>query len=203
MPHVARVPGHHGVADVVGTERDGDAGRDEFVDRGHGVVHRADLFGARRVDPGGRAGDHHDVGFLHAGVETFAVLLRVRGDRNPVNGDDAALHAVLNRLVAELFGFVFERFVELVDVDVDHLVVALRGFENDVERFVALAVVAFVALRKRADDVDHFGADVEPLARFGMNHALEGLVRELDRELVLVVFAGADAGLDRAVFGLD
>ena len=35
-----------------------------------------------------------------------------------------------------------------------------------------------------------------------MDHALERLVGELDRELVLVVFAGADAGLDGAVFGL-
>ena len=35
-----------------------------------------------------------------------------------------------------------------------------------------------------------------------MDHALERLVGELDRELILVVFAGADAGLDGAVFGL-
>ena len=77
-----------------------------------------------------------------------------------MDGDDAALHAVLDRLVAELFGFVLERLVELVDVHVHHLVEALRRAEDDVEGFVALAVVAFVALRERADDIDHLGADV-------------------------------------------
>ena len=87
-------------------------------------------------------------------------------------------------------------------MDVDHLVEALRRRKNDVEGFVALAVVAFIALRKRADDVHEFGADVEPLAGFRIDHALERLVGELDRELILVVFAGADAGLDGAVFGL-
>ena len=118
------------------------------------------------------------------------------------NGDDAALHAVLDRLFAELFGFVFERLVELVDVHVHHLAVVLGRFKDDVEGFVALAVVAFVALRERTDDVDEFGADVEPLAGFGVNDALQGLVGELDDELVLVVFASAQTGLDRAVFGL-
>ena len=119
-----------------------------------------------------------------------------------MNGDDLALHAVLDRLVAEFFGFVFERFVELVDVHVHHLVEALGGFHDDVEGFGSLAEVAFVTLRKGADDVDEFGADVEPTAGFGVDHALERLVGELDRELVLVVFTGAQTRLDRAVFTL-
>lgn len=33
-----------------------------------------------------------------------------------------------------------------------------------------------------------------------MDHALEGLVGELDGQLVLIVFAGTQAGLDGAVF---
>jgi len=119
-----------------------------------------------------------------------------------VNGDDLALHAVLDGLFAELLGFVFKAFVELVDVDVDHLVAGLGRFHDDVEGFVAAAVVAFVALRERADDVDEFSADVEPLAGFRMDHALEGLVGELDGQLVLIVFAGTQAGLDGAVFRL-
>lgn len=48
---------------------------------------------------------------------------------------------------AELLGFVFKAFVELVDVDVDHLVAGLGRFHDDIEGFVAAAVVAFVALR--------------------------------------------------------
>jgi len=116
--------------------------------------------------------------------------------------DDAALHAVLDCFRAEHFSFIFVRRIELVHVGMHHLAVLLGGFKNDVKGFFAAAVITFVTLWKRADEVHQFRAAVKPLAGFRINHAFQRLIAEFDCELILIVLTGLETGCDRAVLRL-
>ena len=163
---------------------------------------RADTFRTRCVNPSSRAGDHHDVGFFHQIVQAAAIHSRVSSDGNTVNGHNFALHTVFNGFSAQFFGFIFERFIELVDVNVNHLIEAFCSAQNNVKSFGAFSVVLFIAFRKGTYDVDHFGADIEPLSGLRIDNTLERLVSEFNSQLVCVMLSCSNAGFDSAVSAL-
>ena len=66
----------------------------------------------------------------------------LRGERHAVHGEDAALHAVLDRLEREHLGLVLVGIVLLVDVDVEVLALVAGDRQDHVEVLLGRGTVA-------------------------------------------------------------
>src|SRR5665213_637321 len=114
-----------------------------------------------------------------------------------MHGDNFALVTMLDGFFGQQLGITLARQAVLVNMGVQGFTAILLSRLK--EYVQVLGLVALVFLWQTANYIDEFGPDFKPFPGFGIQHALDDLVDELDLYITFEIVPGLLGGFDSFV----